>query len=158
MGFLDGLVSELTGDYTGTDASNGSKLGSFLGSVINQAAAQSNQQALSSVVYTEVCGKKSPNEFNGAAGNPDITAYVLSQFDGRQLTALFNVVNRGADAEDQQAMEAAALYIQNNYNVSNQDTFLHIVKRSDNDGWAVWTQFLKKEGLTHYVYYFSLAQ
>jgi hypothetical protein len=158
MGFLDGLISELTGDYTGTDASNGSKIGVALGNLLKQSANNylPNQSSSGSVIYTESCGDIKKNHFiKKICGDINLTATFLQQYlNGAELDRLSQRAGDDWDEEDQRVIENVAVYINSNYNYGNRATFLHVVQRGGNDGWVVWSNFNASDGFLHGVYYF----
>jgi hypothetical protein len=165
MGFLDGLISELTGDYNGTDSSNGSKLGVALGKILNadDGSSSSNQAPYIGCIYTEYVGSLKRKEFIEKAGDVNVSVAALQSLlqNGQELTQIVNRSGNDWDGEDQRALDDVAAYIANNYNVTNRDVFFHIVKRSENggnfDGWAIWSHYLNSDGLFHYAYYFTVG-
>ncbi|MDR0600142.1 MAG: hypothetical protein LBG84_08720 [Treponema sp.] len=164
MGFLDGLISELTGDYTGTDASNGSKLGSMLGGLLKQGAADlttGGDTSYNGAVQGGSDGKFKRKVWANSLSEEGAAAVVQGFLQPGWRIEKCYCMGSNLDAQDLKMVNDLEGYMSNNYQIGNGEAFSHLVDRSSTnagcDGWVVFSHFLNSEGWFHYVFYFAIA-
>lgn len=90
-----------------------------------------------------------------------IRMHLADIYEDWNLNKLYQITGDNADDEDYEIIDALESYIEDEYGISDNLGYSHVVlrtsKTNSEDGWFILTHYSKSEGYLHYIFYYSVS-